>query len=186
MYEQRSILEEMPDPKKIIPEEMPNQKDLELGEVSIIPAPLINPKEEEEGDKNKHYRVEKRLEKVPPLPIVILPWKKSKKTLNNWVKKNMWSYPTTWNWFFAYFDAEPVHGKKVSGYSVELCSEREKYDFDFRNRFYEVGKYEFDEIEWARSTFYNVLDNIDAYQKNTRETNEKLRDLFKWKNNKKR
>lgn len=28
------------------PEEMPNQKELEKEEVSIIPAPLINPKEE--------------------------------------------------------------------------------------------------------------------------------------------
>ncbi len=162
------------------PEEMPNQKELEKEEVSIIPVPLINPKEEW-GNNNWHYRTEKRLEVMPPLPIVVLPWKKSRKTLDNWVKKEMWNFPETWRGFFVYFDGEPVNDWKVDGYVVELSTKWLDFDFEFRNRYYKVSSHKFDKIEWAKSSF-NYIDSYNngidgrvyAYRKLKSKTSDEL------------
>lgn len=174
MYRQRSI-----------PEEMPDQKEMENEKSSVISSPLTLINTEEKDNKQKGYMLENRLELIW-IPTVILPWRRSKRTLKNRVKKHMWDFKETWNWFRVYFDWEPVREWKVDGYIVELWNKFEKYDFQFKDEYYKVGPYKFDEIEWAKSKFYDVLDNNDDYQKTIKWTNKGLMEAFEYKNNGKR
>ena len=110
--------------------------------------------------------MENRLE-VGWWPIVILPWKKSINTLYNWIKKEMWNYPETWKWFFAYFDKEPTNGWKVDGYAINLSNQKSKKGFTFRSNYYEINPHKFDKIGWAKSVFQHTLQNANDIKDNT-------------------
>ena len=64
MYHQVGIPEEVSDPKKIIPREMPDLNEQEKTEVSIIPAPKIDLEEEDDYRESKGYILENRLEHI--------------------------------------------------------------------------------------------------------------------------
>ena len=114
-----TIPEERPNPNKI---EKKKAKDTDFEIMKIL---KYNPEDEDQEKSDREYRPDININKREPAPIVVsLSWDKNLKSVTNWMRKHMLSFPETRNGFLVRF----MDNKENKWYKVEPCNDREKWE----------------------------------------------------------